>query len=100
MCSDYQDIVFIVGNGQSYFTFNADNQLIELRYSLFHIHDKLKELDFIQINGYIIFNTKYFAAKDGNIHKVSRNSWKHFKTMPTEFLMAMSFAEVALVLNS
>ena len=87
MCSDYQDIVFIVGNEQSCFAFSTDNQIIELRYSLFHIHDKLKELDFFQINGYTIFNTKYFVdkkpkrqitLKGGSIHKVSRNSWKHF----------------------
>lgn len=94
MCLEYQKIVFVVGNPQSCYAFCVDNQVIELRYSLFQIYSKLKELDFMPINSYTIFNTKYFVAKKskrqitlkgGSIHQVSRNSWKHFKAMPTEF---------------
>jgi hypothetical protein len=94
MCLDHQDILFVIGNTQSCFVFSTDNLAVELDRSLYHVHDELKELDFIQINGYTIINTRFFVAKKpkrritlkgGSLHKVSRNSWKHFKDMPTEF---------------
>ncbi|MGQ1948826.1 LytTR family transcriptional regulator DNA-binding domain-containing protein [Geofilum sp. OHC36d9] len=81
------NILFVVGNAQSCFGFCVDNRVIEMQYSLFQLYDKLKEQDFIRINGYTIINTKYFIdkkqkrhiiLKGGSIHKVSRNFWKHF----------------------
>ncbi len=87
MCLEDPNIIFVVGNSQRCFAFCVDNRVVEMRYSLFQLYDTLKELDFIKINGYTIINTKYFIdkrqkrqiiLKGGSIHKVSRNSWKHF----------------------
>jgi hypothetical protein len=91
---NYEYIVFVIGNSQDCFAFEVDNHITELKCSLFYIYKKLKGLDFIQINDYTIFNTKYFVdkkskrqivLKGGSIHKVSRNSWKLFKMMPAKF---------------
>ena len=83
MCVENPNIVFVVGNNQSCFAFGVDNRVVEMQCSLFQLYDKLKEPDFIQINGYTIINTKYFIdkktkrhihLKGGSIHKVSRSS--------------------------
>ncbi len=87
MCLEDLNILFVVGNTQSCFAFGVDNRVVEIQCSLFQLYGRLKELNFIQINGYTIINTKYFIdkkqkrqiiLKGGSMHRVSRNSWKHF----------------------
>lgn len=91
---NFNTIVFIIGNTQSCFVFGIDDKFLMLRCSLAGIQGMIESPGFLKINEYTLINTKFYASKKpgrlislkgGSIHKVSRNSWKHFKDMPAEF---------------
>lgn len=87
MSINYENVIYIVGNFQSCFAFGIDKQVIEMKSSLYHLQQALKEQGFMPVNGFTIINTKYFLSKKdkrlislkgGSIHKVSRKLWNHF----------------------
>ena len=91
---NFNIIVFIIGNTQSCFVFYVDEKFSMLQCSLDGIRKVIDFPDFLKINEYTLINTKFYTGKKpgrlislkgGSIHKVSRNSWKHFNDMPTEF---------------
>ena len=81
-------------NAKTCFVFNIEGKISMLKNSLEYIQKNIDFPGFLKINEYTLINTKFYTGKKsgriislkgGSIHKVSRNSWKHFKDMPAEF---------------
>ena len=84
---DFNTIVFIIGNVNGCFAFNADKTIVEIKQSIKEASNILKEQYFIQVNNATLINSKYFVSKkngqhikmqDGYLHKVFRRRWKNF----------------------
>lgn len=91
---DFNTIVFIVGNVKGCIVFDIDGEVSMLHKSLENIQKNIDFPGFLRANEFTLINTKYYAGKKpgriinlkgGSMHKVSRNSWKHFTDMPAEF---------------
>lgn len=86
-------VIFIIGNSQTCFVFGIDNRFSVEQGSVEDIWKTIDSSCFLRINDYTIINSKFYVNKEpgrliklkgGSIHKVSRNSWKHFNDMPAE----------------
>jgi hypothetical protein len=91
---DFISIVFIVGNVKSCIAINIDGKVSMLKCSLEDIKKNIDYPGFLRVNEFTLINTKYYTGKrpgrlislkGGSMHKVSRNSWKHFNDMPALF---------------
>lgn len=91
---DFTTIVFIIGNAKTCFVFNIEGKFSMLKNSLEDIQKNIDFSSFLKINDFTLINTKFYTGKKpgriislkgGSMHKVSRNSWKHFKDMPADF---------------
>jgi hypothetical protein len=84
---DFNTAVFIVGNVQSCFVFNADKTIVEIKQPIKEVSNMIGEQYFIQVNNATLINSKFFVSKkngqhikmeDGYLHKVFRRRWKDF----------------------
>ncbi|WP_421920341.1 hypothetical protein [Marinifilum sp.] len=91
---DFTTIVFIIGNAQGCFAFDIEEKVSMLQCSIEGVKRNIDFPGFLKINEYTLINSKFYTGKrsgriislkGGSMHKVSRNSWKHFKDMPAEF---------------